>query len=350
MPRFNPLPKVKALSCDRKMNQVDLQTLIGNFAAMEERLTVLQEQNDELSQILQQQQQQHNSFVPTEPSVRFQNDMFRIPDPLKTIPTFDGNKKHLISWIATAQKILNMFKPIVSVQVYEMYVQAVINKIEGKARDTLCVNGNPTTFEEIVEILTNSFGDKRDMATYQTQLWTMKMDESIHVYYKRTKEIAHNMKALAKQKDLYRNSWQAINDFIDQECLAAFIKGLSKQYFGYVQAAKPEDLETAYSFLCKFQNSEQTKKITENSNAFNKSKPTPFVPKTGNSNHPSSGSVKNTFSHKQKPIPMEIDQSMRSRDKIFAHTAEDGDSDCDNEENELESANFQMASVQLDPR
>ena len=64
-----------------------------------------------------------------------------------------------------------------------------------------------------------------------------------------------------KKKGLYCNHWQDINDFIDQECLVAFIKGLNKEYFGYVQAARPEYLESAYSFLCKFQNLQHTNKI-----------------------------------------------------------------------------------------
>lgn len=138
------------------------------------------------------------------------------------------------------------------VDVYSIYEQTIINKIEGKARDTICVNGDPTTFVEVAEILRAIYGDKNDMATYQTQLWSLKMEDSLNTYYKRTKEITQNMKSLAKQRQLYNNHWEAINDFLDQECLAAFINGLNKQYFGYAQASKPDGLESANAFLCKF--------------------------------------------------------------------------------------------------
>ena len=51
-----------------------------------------------------------------------------------------------------------------------MYEQIVINKVEGKARDSSCVNGNPTSFDEVMEVLNATFGDKKDMAAYQTSV------------------------------------------------------------------------------------------------------------------------------------------------------------------------------------
>lgn len=143
-----------------------------------------------------------------------------------------------------------------------MYEQTIINKIKGTARDTVCVNGNLSGFAKVSAVLKAIYGDKNDMATYQTQKWSLKMEESLHLCYKKSKEIIQSMKSLAKQKELYNNHWEAINDFLDQECLTAFINGLNKQYFGYAQATKPEDLESAYAFLCKFQNVENTKEHT----------------------------------------------------------------------------------------
>lgn len=72
-----------------------------------------------------------------------------------------------------------------------------------------------------------------------------------------------NMKSLARQNHTYATHWEAINQFLEQECLAAFINGLSKPYFGYAQTAQPADLEDAYAFLCRFQNAEKTKSQTQ---------------------------------------------------------------------------------------
>lgn len=184
------------------------------------------------------------------------------------------------------------------------------------------------------------------MATYQTQMWSLKMEESLHLYYKRTKEILQNMKALAKQKELYNNHWEAISDFLDQECLAAFINGLNKPYFGYAQAAKPEDLESAYAFLCKFQNAENTKKHTTN--------PSPHPQKTfGKPFFKSEQKNSNTNTHKpaserHKIVPMEVDPSIRSnvRNAIFNHSAEgeEEEHESDQTDDEPEELNFRIAS------
>lgn len=41
-------------------------------------------------------------------------DLFRIPDPIKSIPSFDGNRKQLSAWITTAENTLHLFKNKVS--------------------------------------------------------------------------------------------------------------------------------------------------------------------------------------------------------------------------------------------
>ena len=81
-----------------------------------------------------------------------------------------------------------MYQPIVSTAVYAMYEQIVINKVEGKARDSSCVNGNPTSFDVVIEVLNATFGDKKRHGYLPNE---------------RTKEIAHDMKkgkCLARKK------------------------------------------------------------------------------------------------------------------------------------------------------
>lgn len=352
MPKYRPFSKVKAISFKPENETMaegfDMQAMFNLLSTLEQRVNTLQQENVQL----RADQLQHNQIAANAaaaPAVNGQPDIFRIPDPIKIIPTFDGNKKQLSAWLSTAERTLNLFRTRVSVDVFNIYEQSVINKIEGKARDTVCVNGNPSTFTEVADILRSIYGDKNDMATYQTQLWTLKMEDSIHLYYRRTKEIVQNMKSLAKDKTLYLNHWDAINEFLDQESLAAFINGLSKPYFGYAQASKPEDLESAYAFLCKFKNAELTKKQTtpnsqKPSGKFNQ-KSDKFEP------HPQHSSARfPRHSDRQKSSPMEIDPSLRSN-RINNHDTCDDESEKpsddveDNNESssEEEEVNFQIA-------
>lgn len=238
------------------------------------------------------------------------------------------------------KKTLDQFKNRVHRDVYNLYEQTVINKIDGKARDAICTNGNPTDFESAAEILLAIYGDRNDMSSYQAQLWSLKMEESLHIYYKKTKEIVQNMKSLAKQKELYRTHWEAINDFLDSECLAAFINGLNRNYFGYAQAANPEDIESAYAFLCKFKNAEATQKQTKNYKPFDQTK-NQTAKQQNNQPYQKTG-----FSDRSKATPMEIDRSIRSN-KIYNHDAEQepdekSDDDSESSEDEMQEANFQI--------
>lgn len=198
-------------------------------------------------------------------------DVFRIPDPIKSIPNFDGNRKQLVSWLQTVEDTLSFFEPIVQEQQMRIYWQAVQNKIEGKAKDVLCLAGNPQTFGEIKQILIEALGDKQELSYYKSQLWaTQQMDNmSIHVYFNKTKEILQSIKTLAKQNPVYNHSWLAISSFIEEDALAAFIAGLKKPYFGYAQAARPKNLEEAYAFLCKFSANET---ISNNSKRMSETK------------------------------------------------------------------------------
>lgn len=353
MRRFNPVPKVKPLRYhERNMEQVNLQAIFDQIQNLEHRLGALQVENNNLQQQQQQLQQQRQALVVEDR----RTDFFRIPDPIRMIPSFDGNKRQLSHWLDTARRALNLCRPHVAPDLFAVYEQAVINKIEGKARDMICVNGNPTTFDEVAEILQSVYGDRNNIATYQTQLWSLKMTESLHIYYKKTKEIMVNMKSLAKQNPTYANHWDAINHFLEQECLAAFINGLSKPYFGYAQTAQPSDLENAYAFLCRFQNAEKTKSHTQaafdqqphgSKNFKSSNKPFSKQSDTPSTRH-------KPLSDRQKMTPMEVDPSLRSR--VYNHDAEQKNDDDthdthseDDSEDEVseQSVNFQIG---LDPR
>lgn len=286
--------------------------------------------------------------APPQPALPQQADLFRIPDPVKSIPAYDGNRKQLNSWLTTAENTLQIFEPIVSAQVYSIYLQAVVNKIEGKAKDILCLAGNPTSFDEIKQILTHAIGDKQELSTYKSQLWQNKMQDttSVHKYYQRTKEITQNIKTLSKQNETYRTHWNAINSFIDEDSLAAFISGLREPYFGYAQAARPKDLEDAYAFLCKFKSKEIT---ANNMSQISKNNPTSqkFI-KTEKPSYPKQFSSKPEIQKQEQNKPpytqnstqiSEVDPLLKSRsnpNKKFIHNNEilssENNSECSDEE------------------
>lgn len=352
MKKFNPLPKVKArkFTMEQQPAVIDVQSLYNSMVEMERRLREIQMENINLRAVA------HNSR-------ESMDDIFRIPDSIKSLPTFDGKKKQATAWVQTVRTALHRFRNRVSDETLEMYEQCVLNKVIGEARDILCSNGNPQNFEEAAKVLLGSFGDKNTIATYQTQIWNMKMENSLHNYYKKAKELMVNIKSLAKENKIYAANWEAINLFIEQESLAAFINGLQKPYFGYAQTAQPDDIESAYAFLCRFQCAEMTKKHTnQHHNSSNHQQQT-----KGHFQNPSNFQGKNqgqnfrqnkpfgnnpTKSDRSKITPMDVDPSLRSKQgKVFNHdsepvedTHEEIQEDLSDSESE-EEINFQIVTA-----
>lgn len=185
--------------------------------------------------------------------------LLKIPDPVKSIQTYDGNKKQLASWLRTVEITLNRYQDLVNEDTMGIYLMSVVNKLEGKARGVISLAGEIGNFDQLKEILNDALGDRQELSTYKCQLWHNKMQEdtSIYEYYTTTKTIVQNIKTLTKQKALYANHWDAVNAMIEEDAIAAFISGLRKPYFGYVQAANPTNIEEAYAFLCKFNSREK---------------------------------------------------------------------------------------------
>lgn len=189
----------------------EVRRLDGAFNAMINENTNQQRQLAELAQ---------NRQPPAAPAL----DPFRIPDPIKGLPTFEGNRKQLAQWLTTARQTLNLFDEYANDVQKKVYLQAVINKISGSARDAICVAGDIATFDDVEKVLTHALGDKRDIATYKSMLWQNRMSEKVdlHLYYKRTCETVQNIKNIAKLRPQYADHWAAIDLFIEEDLCRPF--------------------------------------------------------------------------------------------------------------------------------
>lgn len=278
-----------------------------------QRMAVRSEEHDRTLAFLQQNPENIFAEKTAEVAQQMTFDAFRIPDPIKSIPEYDGNRKQLNAWLQTAEDTLRVFVPLVSEPQIKLYVQAVSNKIKGRAKDALCLAGNPQSFQEIKTVLLETLGDKQELSFYKSQLWATKQNENmtVHSYFNKIKENVQNIKTLARQNTTYNHAWSAINTFIEEDALAAFISGLRKPYFGYAQAAKPKNIEEAYAFLCKFTTNElisnNIKKPNQSSiqNKFNNFQPRHNTNSVINRKPPQP--------EIGKPTPMSIDVSTRSK-------------------------------------
>lgn len=339
------IPTLTSLSLE---NNGDMEQIMNQLAQISEQLTQIntrQDEQDRRLSSLQNVQQNEPIAVNQERQARsLIETLSRIPDPIKSLPNYDGNKKQLNSWLSTAEKTLATFKPLVSNDVFTIYEQAVLNKLEGRAKDAICMACDINSFEEAKEILINTLGDKFELSTYKAQLWKNRQgaEMSVHKYYQTTKLIVQNIKTLAKQDPTYATSWVAISKFIDEDALAAFITGLNENYFGFAQAAKPESLEDAYAFLCKFNSRE---KIIVNHDRKNTKQNK--INTIQNQIKHSTKQDKNDIPAKTERAvePMEVDPSLRSRltlnkRHINNHEVSESEEDSSTEEQDENELNF----------
>lgn len=253
-----------------------------------EQLAQMAANLENIAQQQQQQQQQINAIGAFQagpanpappilpPQVAVNPNFFAIPDIIKHgISKFDGNKKQLNAWLTNVETTLDILRPHYSDAQNMMFLQTIINgKIEGKAKDKLCTNGNPTTFEQVKAILLHHLGDHQDLTYYKCQLWQQAKtpNASIYNHYNNIRETTQIIKNLAQQDPDYRESWRTTNKWIEEDALAAFLTGLSKEMFGNTIANKPANIEEAYAFVCKFKNIENlTNKMSkpENKHKYN---------------------------------------------------------------------------------
>lgn len=184
-------------------------------------------------------------------------DPFRIHDLIKSLSAYTGNKNQLMNWLTTAEKRLKCFETQgVPADLMVMYTSAVIDKIQGKLRDLLCVSGsveNETVscFDEVKKILLRDLTEKHDLTSCNIKIWNNKMNGNLEKYYHETKEMVNIIKNVSKQDSVYGRSWEAVEKFIDSYTLAAFLNGLDKEHLSSAQSLNAKSIDETYTMLVK---------------------------------------------------------------------------------------------------
>lgn len=102
-------------------------------------------------------------------------DKFKLPDPIRNMSDFTGNKKELAAWLEELDELYEMYTVKGSKDepdyIPAHYMRAIKNKLKGDARTVLCSNGNPNTIHGIKMILIENYGVQRNVIwppTYHT--------------------------------------------------------------------------------------------------------------------------------------------------------------------------------------
>lgn len=172
---------------------------------------------------------------------------FHIPDQIKIIPQFNGNRKEALAWIEDTQEAIDQFEEFELEPEYRQIIRVIKSKIVGEAREVLIASGNPSEWAEIKEILLNAFGDKRDITSHiQSLFYVRQGKKTLQEYFQKVKAIDTAIKTTAAQMEDYKRSTEAVNKLISLMTLTRYIDGLNGENLAmYVRSYRPKSLEEA---------------------------------------------------------------------------------------------------------
>lgn len=279
-------------------------------------------------------------------------DRFKLPDPIKNMSEYTGNKKELAAWLEELDELYEMY--IIKGEEEEEpdtmpchYLRAIKNKIKGDARTVLCANGNPTTIPDIRRILVENYGDQRDLATNLSHLFHMKRGDRNNLkFYTDMKELCSRLKT-----NLNLNPIE-LSDLIEMLIITKYLDNIGEPLASIIRQSKPQTLEDAYQAVCINQNAEvrnrpshskfsQKPKDNTYKNKFpnnGDSKPDPRFKPTTNS----------TTRHKYKPkAEVHNHEAEEKREEIDDLHSDNDDSNDDNDDNDVDELEENFQSVRV---
>lgn len=198
---------------------------------------------------------------------------FTTPDPIRNIPIFNGNRKEAAAWVQDAEQTLNLFDQYKNDICYGQIIRSIKNKVVGEAREILIASGNPTTWDEIKEILLTAYGDRRDLTSHIQSLFYIRQGKkNLSEYYNKIRTIDTAIKSSAANMDDYKSHTRVINSFVNLLTLTRFVDGLNEEISMHVRSCRPETLEHAYEITQQYSNAAYRHKLDRKTN-----NPTPFA-------------------------------------------------------------------------
>lgn len=185
----------------------------------------------------------------------------KIPEPIKILPSFDGNEKGLHNWLAQVQAVLDVYHPWRQNLFYQMWFTAVRSKIIGKANEALITHNVPNNWIQIRECLIEVFGDRRDLSTLCQGISLLRQGKkSLNDFYEEVSSLDTDISIKVSNDVNYAAHQQAVMHFVRMLTRNSFIDGLNEPYSSYTRNYRPNTLSEAYKAALAQQQAEARKK------------------------------------------------------------------------------------------
>ncbi|CAK9809171.1 hypothetical protein ANTQUA_LOCUS5916 [Anthophora quadrimaculata] len=185
----------------------------------------------------------------TSDSDRISNVMtesFAIQQAIVGIPQFDGNNIPLKNFLLDVQNSAYCLPPTCD----GSFTRAVISKLRGEARDSIC-DLQFLTINDLIRHLKRRFSSGRTYEYYQQEISNirMKRNESVYAFYNRLRILINELYHCLK--DTYGDDASNMLRPVKSSAINAFIPGLPDELARAVEARNPNDLEKALEIAIK---------------------------------------------------------------------------------------------------
>lgn len=200
----------------------------------------------------------------------------KIPDAVKDLPKYDGNRHTLFEFIENVNDILEVCDEISGVPCTRILLRAIRNKIIGEANEVLNMYGTPLNWDSIRENLISHYADKRSEINLIRDLHTIQQNNStLEEYYSKIIDLQSTMVNHCKINESNSVVIGTKTGLFKEMCLATFLAGLKEPLGSMVRAMQPDDITEAFTYCIKEQNIQYAKKTNYGSLPIPNKKPLP---------------------------------------------------------------------------
>lgn len=176
-------------------------------------------------------------------------DSLKIPDAVKDLPAYDGNKNTLYEFIGNVDEILTIINEEVGKPQYNVIMRAIRNKIIRQANEILTMYCTPLDWKIIRETLILHYSDKRNETNLVKDLHQIRQNnDSMEIYYSRIIEIFSTIINHVRVHELNQNVINSKCGLYAEMCLNVYLSGLKEPLGSIVRAMRPKTISEAFTF------------------------------------------------------------------------------------------------------
>lgn len=190
---------------------------------------------------------------------------FKIPDAIKDLPRYEGNRHTLYDFIDNVDEIIKECGKIVGEgNIPVTFKRAIRNKITGEADEVLTMYGTPLCWPSIRENLINHYADKRNETSLIRDLHMIHQGvDTLEKYFSRIIDIQSTILSHIRLNECDANVSKAKEQLYRDMCLSTFLAGLREPIGSMIRAWQPKTINEAFSLCMTEQNMHYLKNKTQ---------------------------------------------------------------------------------------